>query len=251
MTEQEWLCCTDPRPMLESLRGTASARKLRLFTCACCRRIDADFLSGVYEDAVAPRGAWEEALQTAERFADGRATDEELRAAWVLAARVVAAESWQSDRAAAAAGAVALAVGLQPSPGAAPARHAALSRAVAAAAEAAGETVSARAPGTDAASARAALADLARDIFGTAFGTPPALPRPWLTWQDGLVPRLAQAAYDKRQLPSGRLDNARLAVLADALEEAGCADAAILGHLRSGGEHVRGCFVVDAVLAKT
>jgi hypothetical protein len=40
----------------------------------------------------------------------------------------------------------------------------------------------------------------------------------------------------------------RLAVLADALEEVGCADEGILRHLRSDGPHVRGCFVVDAVL---
>jgi hypothetical protein len=39
-------------------------------------------------------------------------------------------------------------------------------------------------------------------------------------------------------------------VLADALEEAGCRDADFLGHCRSGGEHVRGCWVVDLLLGK-
>jgi hypothetical protein len=42
-------------------------------------------------------------------------------------------------------------------------------------------------------------------------------------------------------------------VLADALEDAGCTDADILAHCRSGGEHARGCWVcwvVDLVLGK-
>src|SRR5262249_17081188 len=39
MTEAEWLACTEPKPMLEFLRGRASDRKFRLFGCACCRRL--------------------------------------------------------------------------------------------------------------------------------------------------------------------------------------------------------------------
>lgn len=52
------------------------------------------------------------------------------------------------------------------------------------------------------------------------------------------------------RIEDGSLDPVRLAVLADALEEAGCTDEAALAHLRSGGPHVRGCFVLDAVLGR-
>jgi len=41
-----------------------------------------------------------------------------------------------------------------------------------------------------------------------------------------------------------------LPVLADALEEAGCTDADLLGHLRGPGPHVRGCWVLDLLLGK-
>ncbi len=64
------------------------------------------------------------------------------------------------------------------------------------------------------------------------------------------VAALAMPAYDERLLTSGHLDPARLAVLSDALEEAGCTDADILTHLRSPGHHVRGCWALDLVLGK-
>jgi hypothetical protein len=65
------------------------------------------------------------------------------------------------------------------------------------------------------------------------------------------VVRLAQAAYEERHLPAGTLDDGRLAVLADALEEAGCTDTDIVGHLRGPGPHVRGCWPVDLCLGKS
>ena len=61
----------------------------------------------------------------------------------------------------------------------------------------------------------------------------------------------AEATYENRSLPGGTLDNARLAVLADVLEEAGCADAELLGHLRRPGPHVRGCWAVDLLSGRS
>jgi hypothetical protein len=52
------------------------------------------------------------------------------------------------------------------------------------------------------------------------------------------------AIYDERAFD-------RLPVLADALEDAGCADADLLGHLRGPGPHVRGCWAVDLILGKS
>ena len=72
-----------------------------------------------------------------------------------------------------------------------------------------------------------------------------------LAWNDATVVRLAQAAYEERHLPAGTLDNGRLAVLADALEEAGCTDADLLSHLRGSGPHVRGCWPVDLCMGKS
>jgi hypothetical protein len=86
---------------------------------------------------------------------------------------------------------------------------------------------------------------LARDIFGSPF-RPVSLVPTWLTPD---VVSLAQAAYQERNLPSGELDPVRLAVLADALEEAGAGDD-VAGHLRSPGPHVRGCWAVDLILGK-
>ena len=90
-----------------------------------------------------------------------------------------------------------------------------------------------------------ALRLLIRDIFGNPFR-----PAVWEgRWKTSSIISLAQAAYDERALPSGHLDNTRLGILSDALEEAG-ATGEILTHLRSPGPHVRGCWPVDLALRK-
>ena len=54
---------------------------------------------------------------------------------------------------------------------------------------------------------------------------------------------LARRTYDEG-------DFAALPVLGDALEDAGCADPELLGHLRGPGPHVRGCWALDLLLGK-
>jgi hypothetical protein len=40
----------------------------------------------------------------------------------------------------------------------------------------------------------------------------------------------------------------RMPILADALQDAGCDDEAVLAHCREPREHVRGCWVVDLAM---
>ena len=55
---------------------------------------------------------------------------------------------------------------------------------------------------------------------------------------------LAQQMYDSH-------DFGAMPILADALQDAGCAVADVLDHCRDTGQvHVRGCWVVDEVLGK-
>src|SRR5262249_52141263 len=72
--------------------------------------------------------------------------------------------------------------------------------------------------------ALAAQAVLPHGLWGTPF-RPVTVSPGWLAWNDGTVPRIAQAIYEERAFD-------RLPVLADALEEAGCDNADILAHCR-------------------
>jgi len=83
------------------------------------------------------------------------------------------------------------------------------------------------------------LSGIVRDIFGNPL-RPAVIESTWLT---SSVTSLAHAIYDERAFE-------HMPILADALEDAGCTDATILEHCRSGGEHVRGCWVVDLLLGR-
>jgi hypothetical protein len=84
---------------------------------------------------------------------------------------------------------------------------------------------------------------LLRDLFGNPFRPMAAAEPVWLTRNGGIVSALANAIYDAG-------DFARTPLVADALEDADCTDAEILGHLRGPGLYVRGCWAPDLILSK-
>jgi hypothetical protein len=86
----------------------------------------------------------------------------------------------------------------------------------------------------------AVQADYLRDIFGNPW-RPVTIDPAWLTPK---VLSLAQSIYQDRAF-------GRMPILGDVLEEAGCDNTEILAHCRSQSEHVRGCWVVDAILGKS
>jgi hypothetical protein len=245
VTEWEWVTCKDPEPMLEHLRSKAGERNVRLFACACCRRIWKLLSEGCRN-----------AVVTAERFAENEAALEELVAAYhtVNALRPPLGnhsphvspgwEYWAAEATTLTAS----------SPEAFPS-NASVSydqtvyNYLDILSSAANSVAMAAALGDVAMNVQAAKfvqSRLVHDIFGNPF-RPATREGAWVT---PTVTGLASAAYEERVLPTGELDPARLAVLADAIEEAGCPNADILNHLRERGPHVRGCWPVDLLLGK-
>jgi hypothetical protein len=258
MTEAEWLACTDPQKMLGFLEGRASDRKLRLFACACCRHTWHLFSDHRVREAV----------EVAERLADGLATAEESQAAESAAraarrdadaayqasdaAAVVAdatagetrqATAWAAVTAGAAAASAQGAIGSDAGFAARTAAAAAANTAEYAAAAAARTieyTFRVRASGDE----KVEQCRLCRCVFGPlAFRPVPPLAPALLTWNDATAVKLARAIYDGRRFED-------LPILADALEEAGCTAAGLLGHLRGPGPHVRGCWALDRLLGR-
>jgi hypothetical protein len=97
---------------------------------------------------------------------------------------------------------------------------------------------------------REVQAILLRDLFGNPFRPLPPIDAAVLAWNGGTVIRLAEAVYEDRDQPAGTFRPARLAVLADALEEAGYEGKEALTHLREQNSHWRGCWVLDLLLNK-
>lgn len=89
-----------------------------------------------------------------------------------------------------------------------------------------------------------ALARLLRDTVGNPFDPAPFDP----AWRTPQALTLAQAAYEERRADY-TLDPFRLALAADALEEAGCVGE-VLDGLRSPGPFYRGAWSLDLVLGR-
>jgi hypothetical protein len=249
MDEKRWLTCNDPVPMLEHVHGQASNRKLRLFAVACCRRLW-DLL---------PDKRTRKAIRVAEHYAEGLVSAVQLRSAQnavyfapcAAATRASQGTKLQDGDAEAAQRYAALAVGAASSPldpWGMRSRQGSPSGRLSF--DLLDDLIAARVVGNYRTSEQEeylAVATILRDLIGNPFRSY-AVPRDWLTWKGGIIVNLAQEISEDRSLPDGALDNARLSILADALEEAGCTDLDILGHLRGSALHVRGCFPVDLIL---
>ena len=223
-----------PTPLIRQieLATAASGRKLRLYACACCRTI-----GRLMSDQRS-----HQAVRVAERFADGQATLTTLREAhWQATqalklldvqegARVLTPLAGDRDRALDAAHHAARAAWRTSTPELLDGQAASI-----VALNASQAARHADRPITD-------LDELFRDLFGAPL-PPPELDPAWLRWNDGTIPRIAQAIYDQRRFRD-------VPILADALEEAGCTNGDTLEHCRGPGPHVRGCWVVDRLLGK-
>jgi hypothetical protein len=217
MTDVEWAECDDPQRMLPALPPTAAVARLRRFAAACAERV-----VGLTADARSRR-AMDAARGAGGSDAAEAAAVEACTAACPDAGGTAAARAGYAAAAAAA-------VAVKAQGGGCPycaASHAAYYAAWAA-----------REAGRDA--EPAAQARLLRDLFGDPRRPAPLHPG-WLAWNDGCVGKMARAIRDEGAFHM-------MPVLADALEEAGCEDRAILDHCRAAGEHIRGCWVLDLLL---
>jgi hypothetical protein len=218
----DWLLCGDPEAMLRFVgRSGYSGRKLRLFACACARRIE----------ALLTDERLRQLIGVGEAYAEGMVRQSVLESAFSSAGQVnqpdffaIEREWTESDtravNAASAALSIAHVASLEAAKGVA--RH--IASAVA------GEAV---------AEEKWHQAEILRDVLGSPFH--PVILDP--AWRTSTTTHLAATIYDDRAFDLQP-------ILADALEEAGCTDAAILAHCRGPGPHVRGCWVIDLLLGK-
>ena len=256
LTEAEWLACADPKVLLRKAQFRNSRRKSRLFAVACCRAVWPHFVDDRSRRAV----------EVAERHADGLATDEELQVAATEAGRahqeifavlgkVGSSLEWAAQFVANANPfhAVNTVVWMVRWPRLHHSTPCTLERRTGLAAVLRGRwkviPLSEPLPtGAD----KESECRLIRDIYRN-----PASPVTFApAWRTPTVLALVRQMYESR-------DFSPMPILADALQDAGCDDPAILDHCRGSAvlpacgrpqarqePHCRGCWLVDELLGK-
>lgn len=237
MTEGEWLSCTTrPADMLRFAVRKVPRRKLVLLGCACGRQVW-DHLDA----------AGRQAIEAAEADADPP-PDETWDIVCVLPSRT-ATDPFEETAGAGAADAARNAVLAATHPN----LWAGLDRAFGWVQTVAARTAAGGAVKAALDAGRGRTCDLIREVIGNPF-------REWkvqaahlgggLVQPDGrFVPfsetvRTLAAAIDAERAYD------RLPILADAAEEAGVTDPAMLDHLRHGTTHTRGCWALDLLRGK-
>jgi hypothetical protein len=246
MTEKQWLKCGDPLTALEFIARSDNynSRKIRLFSCASWH-----WIARRWKD-----DRCRAAVEVAERFSDGVATDDELRIARATVERFLdRLRSIWSDRtghnlacAALAATAPDAFLGAQSCilreadrTERATERHSALQETRGFLNFIAGmvDHLKREMIGED--QYDFAQIRIIRDLFGNPFRKREIDDN----WRSSTVMSVAEGLYEESAF-------GQLPILADALEESGCSDSDILQHCRASAVHVRGCWVLDLVLGK-
>jgi hypothetical protein len=234
MTETEWRSGTDPHSLLASVGFTASERKRLLSMVACASRIPGSLICPEIEDAVGlvtrlAEGQGEEQdadvlyitmMDRASEFSPLALTDLEKAQAEIAAAILGVTNSWRVWMLAHVVG---MATGT-------PFDEAGRKRLLGWTPELSHSIQK----------EHAAAAEFLRDIFGPLVFRPVSADPAWLT---STVLALARQMYDSR-------DFSAMPILADALQDAGCANEDVLNHCRQPGEHVKGCWVVDLLTGR-
>lgn len=220
MTEAEWLTCDKPEKMLLALQDWASERRFRLFTCACLRHIWHQLEIGPQRDAILAAEKYtddeqdKEAVMSAARAADYEHDNENVTPAMAVTWRTHN-HFWINVFHYLAYGDAWKAASLV-------------------------ESTITKHPMLRRDESQLACANLIHCIFGNPFHYPMA-DSSWLT---STVLSLVRDISNERAFSA-------MPILADALQDAGCDNDDILNHCRQPGEHVRGCWVVDACLGKS
>jgi hypothetical protein len=223
VTEAEWQDSTDPDRMLRCLNGSASARRLRLFTCACFDAVASK--SGPFCIEFDPRIT--QLVEFVRRLANGQATDKERSSALRSAAKWTRDLDWFAGATYAAVMKDAWASAIEV--------VRSFTRDLSSMGyESDEENIREYANDTFASTVRAYFCSLylRRVNFNPA-------------WRTSDVMLLAQGIYESKAFD-------RLPILADALQDAGCNNEELLSHCRDKElTPVRGYWVLDLVIGKT